>query len=77
MCCNLVLFVIKITIGLVSGAFSIIADAFNNLTDLGSSLITLLGFKLAAKPADKDHPFGHGRMEYVSAFPSGVAAVAL
>lgn len=68
MCCNLVLFVIKITIGLVSGAFSIIADAFNNLTDLGSSLITLLGFKLAAKPADKDHPFGHGRMEYVSAF---------
>ena len=68
MCCNLVLFVIKFTIGLVSGAFSIIADAFNNLTDLGSSLITLLGFKLAAKPADKDHPFGHGRMEYVSAF---------
>ncbi|MBR5451741.1 MAG: cation transporter [Clostridia bacterium] len=68
MCCNLVLFVIKITIGLASGAFSIIADAFNNLTDLGSSLITLLGFKLAAKPADKDHPFGHGRMEYVSAF---------
>lgn len=68
MCCNLVLFVIKFTVGLFSGAFSIIADAFNNLTDLGSSLITLLGFKLAAKPADKDHPFGHGRMEYVSAF---------
>ena len=68
MCCNLLLFVIKILIGVASGAFSIIADAFNNLTDLGSSLITLLGFKLAAKPADKDHPFGHGRMEYVSAF---------
>lgn len=68
MCCNLVLFIIKITVGIASGAFSIIADAFNNLTDLGSSLITLLGFKLAAKPADKDHPFGHGRMEYVSAF---------
>ena len=68
MCCNLLLFVIKFLIGVVSGAFSIIADAFNNLTDLGSSLITPLGFKLAAKPADKDHPFGHGRMEYVSAF---------
>ncbi len=68
MCCNLILFVIKFAVGTVSGAFSIVADAFNNLSDLGSSLITLLGFKLAAKPADKDHPFGHGRMEYIAAF---------
>lgn len=66
--CNLILFVIKLITGTVTGAFSIVADGFNNLSDMGSSLITLLGFKLAAKPADKDHPFGHGRLEYVSAF---------
>lgn len=65
--CNLLLFALKLVAGLISGSFSVIADAFNNLSDLGSSLITLLGFKLAARPADKDHPFGHGRMEYISA----------
>ena len=44
------------------------ADGFNNLSDMGSSVIAMLGFKLADKPADEDHPFGHGRMEYMSAF---------
>ncbi len=65
---NLLLCVIKITVGAVAGSISIIADGFNNLSDMGSSVITMLGFKLANKPADSDHPFGHGRIEYVSAF---------
>lgn len=65
---NLFLFGIKIAVGLISGSISIVADALNNLSDSGSSLITLLGFKLAGKPADSDHPYGHGRMEYMSAF---------
>lgn len=66
--CNLLLCVFKITVGGVAGSISIVADGFNNLSDMGSSLITALGFKLADKPADSDHPFGHGRMEYISAF---------
>ena len=65
---NLLLCLIKITIGLLAGSISIIADGLNNLSDMGSSVITMLGFKLANKPADSDHPFGHGRIEYVSAF---------
>ena len=66
--CNLILCIIKITVGLISGSISILADGFNNLSDKGSSLVTIIGFKLAGKPADRDHPFGHGRMEYMSAF---------
>lgn len=66
--CNIILFIIKFSLGLVSGSISIMADAFNNLSDIGSSVITLIGFKMAKKPADPDHPFGHGRMEYMSAF---------
>lgn len=66
--CNLLLFIIKCSLGLISGSISIMADAFNNLSDIGSSVITLIGFKMAKKPADPDHPFGHGRIEYMSAF---------
>ena len=66
--CNLILCLIKITVGILSGAISVIADGLNNLTDMGSSVITLIGFRMAAKPEDRDHPFGHGRMEYISAF---------
>lgn len=66
--CNLLLCVIKITVGLLTASISITADGLNNLSDMGSSVITLIGFKMAGKPADKDHPFGHGRMEYMSAF---------
>lgn len=66
--CNLLLCLLKITVGLISGAISVVADGLNNLTDMGSSVITLIGFRLAAKPEDRDHPFGHGRMEYISAF---------
>ena len=63
---NLVLCGAKLCVGLLSGAISVIADAIHNLSDAGSSVVTLLGFKLAAKPADPEHPFGHGRIEYIS-----------
>ena len=62
---NFVLFIIKLIIGLISASISIIADAINNLSDMGSSLLTLVGFKISGKPADKDHPFGHQRIEYI------------
>jgi len=62
---NLLLFVAKIIIGLISSSISIIADAINNLSDMGTSLLTLVGFKISGKPADKDHPFGHQRIEYI------------
>ena len=66
--CNLFLCLVKIITGLLSGGISMVADGLNNLSDMGSSVITMIGFKMAGKPADSDHPFGHGRMEYVSAF---------
>ncbi len=66
--CNFILCTIKIIVGFITGSISIVADGLNNLSDMGSSVITILGFKLANKPADKDHPFGHGRIEYMSAF---------
>lgn len=65
--CNLILSAIKITVGVISGSVSILADGFNNLSDMASSVITMIGIKLANIPADKEHPFGHGRMEYLSA----------
>ncbi len=66
--CNLLLCGVKIAIGAITASISIMADGLNNLTDMGSSVVTMIGFKMAAKPADKDHPFGHGRIEYLSAF---------
>ena len=66
--CNLLLCVAKLTVGIAAGSMSIAADGFNNLSDMGSSVISLIGFRLAGKPADTEHPFGHGRAEYVSAF---------
>ncbi|MFR3522819.1 MAG: cation diffusion facilitator family transporter, partial [Clostridia bacterium] len=65
--CNVILTVVKITVGIISGSVSILADGFNNLSDMASSLITMIGMKLANRPADKEHPFGHGRIEYLSA----------
>ena len=65
--CNVLLFFIKLAAGLLASSVAIIADAINNLSDAGSSIVTLLGFKLSAAPADREHPFGHGRMEYLSA----------
>lgn len=64
---NIILFLIKFSVGLISASIAITADAFNNLSDAGSSVITMIGFKLAKMPADKEHPFGHGRIEYISA----------
>ena len=66
--CNLFLCTLKITVGFMTASISIVADGLNNLSDMGSSIITMIGFKMAGKPADSDHPFGHGRMEYMSAF---------
>lgn len=63
---NLVLFIIKLLAGLFSKSVSIIADSINNLSDMGSSIVTLIGFKMANKPADEEHPYGHERMEYIS-----------
>lgn len=73
--CNLFLFAGKLTAGLLAGAVSVSADAVNNLSDASSSIVTLLGFKLAQKPADEDHPYGHARIEYLSGL--GVAALIL
>ena len=64
---NVVLFLFKLIAGLLSGSVAIIADAFNNLSDAGSSIVTLIGFRLSGAPADAEHPFGHGRVEYLSA----------
>ena len=72
---NFILFCIKITAGIIASSLGIIADAINNLSDAGSSLITLIGFKLSDKPADHDHPFGHGRFEYISAMLVSVAII--
>lgn len=63
---NAVLFGFKLAIGLIGNSITIIADAINNLSDAGSSVVTLVGFKLSATPPDKDHPFGHARYEYIA-----------
>ena len=63
--CNLALFVLKLVLGALSGSIAVTADAFNNLSDAGSAVMTFLGFRIASKPADKEHPYGHGRMEYL------------
>lgn len=64
--CNIVLFLSKFIAGLLTSSIAITADSFNNLSDAGSSIVTLVGFKLAGAPADNEHPFGHGRIEYIS-----------
>ena len=65
-CLNILLFGLKYAAGIISSSVAITADAFNNLSDSASSLITLVGFKLANQKAHGDHPFGHGRYEYIS-----------
>ena len=66
--CNVLLFGAKLLIGLLINSISVMADAFNNLSDAASSIIGFIGVKMAEKPADYDHPFGHGRIEYIAAF---------
>lgn len=65
---NLLLFLVKLLAGKLAGSIAITADAFNNLSDAGSSVVTLFGFKMAGQKPDSDHPFGHGRIEYISGF---------
>lgn len=65
--CNVILFAVKWLTGFWLHSISVMADAFNNLSDAGSSVIGLVGVKMASKPADRDHPFGHGRIEYIAA----------
>lgn len=65
---NILLFALKLFIGIFSASIAIISDAINNLTDGASSIVSMIGFKLSAKPADKEHPFGHARYEYITAF---------
>ena len=72
---NILLFAIKFAAGSLSGAISVTADAFNNLSDSGSSLITMFGFRLAAKKPDPGHPFGHGRIEYLSGIAVSILIV--
>ena len=62
---NIILFAVKIVIGLLFGSISVIADSLNNLSDAGSSVLTVVGYTMTGKPADKDHPYGHARMEYL------------
>lgn len=62
---NVILFAVKLTIGLITGSISIIADSLNNLSDSGANVLTVVGYTLTGKPADKDHPYGHARMEYL------------
>ncbi|NLY45003.1 MAG: cation transporter [Tissierella sp.] len=64
--CNLLLFLIKLVIGLLINSIAVISDAFNNLTDLGTSVVTIYGAKLSNMPPDDNHPYGHGRFEYVA-----------
>ena len=75
--CNLLLCMGKGTVGLVSGSVSIVADAVNNLSDASSNVVSLLGFKLASRPADEDHPYGHGRYEYLAGLVVAVLVCAI
>lgn len=75
--CNVCLFIFKFIAGMITGAVSVSADAFNNLSDAGSSVITLVGFKMAGRPADTDHPYGHGRIEYMAGLAVSAAVIVM
>lgn len=72
---NVLLFAIKLVAGLLSGSVAVMADGFNNLSDASSNIISFIGFRLSMRPADKEHPYGHGRYEYLSAFIVSVLIV--
>lgn len=74
---NILLFLGKLLTGLFSHSIAILADAFNNLSDAGSSLVLLIGFRMAGQKPDRDHPFGHGRIEYVSGFIVAIAIIVM
>ncbi len=73
--CNTILFIIKLISGFLIGSIGVISDAFNNLSDTGSSVVTIIGTKLSNKKADKEHPFGHGRIEYISSLVVGIIII--
>ena len=75
--CNLLLFAFKLMVGLLAGSVSVMADALNNLSDASASIVTLLGFRLAGKPADAHHPYGHARFEYLSGLAVAVMIVVI
>ncbi len=75
--CNVALCLGKGVVGMLAGSVSIVADALNNLSDASSNIVSLLGFKLASKPADSDHPFGHGRFEYLAGLVVAVLVCAV
>ncbi len=74
---NAFLAVLKFAVGFASGSVAVAADAVNNLSDAGSAVVTLMGFKLSAKPADRDHPFGHGRVEHIAGVVVAVVVIAM
>lgn len=75
--CNVLLCACKIIVGVISGSVAIIADGINNLSDASSSIISLIGFRMAVKPADDEHPYGHGRYEYLSALTVALLIVVI
>ena len=74
---NVVLFALKIMVGLIGNSITIIADAINNLSDAASSTVTLVGFRLSGRPADKEHPFGHARYEQIMALIVSVIVIVI
>lgn len=74
---NLLLVAAKIIIGLLSGSLAVVADGLNNLMDAAGSIITLAGFRISVKKADSEHPFGHGRYEYISGFVVAILVLAV
>ena len=75
--CNLLLFAAKFLVGTLFGSISISADAVNNLSDASSSIVSLVGFKLASKPADAEHPYGHARFEYLAGLAVAVMVLVI
>lgn len=73
--CNLFLFIAKLVVGVVINSIAVISDAFNNLSDLGSAIVSIIGSRLSGKRADEEHPYGHGRAEYISALIIGVLII--
>lgn len=73
--CNLFLFVAKLVVGMIINSIAVISDAFNNLSDLGSAIVSTIGSRLSGKRADAEHPYGHGRAEYISALIIGVLII--
>lgn len=73
--CNVLLFALKLAIGTLTGSLSVTADAMNNLSDASSSIVTLIGFRLARMPADEDHPYGHARIEYLTGLAVAVLII--